>query len=204
MARERMQYDRRVDQVPWTWEPWAGAALLFGFCVLVTAQFARTLANLLATGTLTFPSRQQLMFSSFGVLGGNPAAGLTPTAARHHASTPALIVCLVILEAAMTCLFGWAVFKVVSIWGPQRMLGMATREDAEKILGVTRLRKQAGVIRPDLYGPKKNRQPRTPDEPGRPIATRLGLQHFTPDPTPTSELPIVPRSSIDDERKWTW
>jgi hypothetical protein len=32
------------------------------------------------------------------------------------------------------------------------MRGMATAAEAEKILGVTRLRKVAGIVRPDLYG----------------------------------------------------
>ena len=37
-------------------------------------------------------------------------------------------------------------------WGPGRMRGMATAAEAEKLLGVTRLRKVAGILRPDLYG----------------------------------------------------
>ena len=32
------------------------------------------------------------------------------------------------------------------------MRGMATAAEAEKLLGVTRLRKVADIVRPDLYG----------------------------------------------------
>ena len=41
-------------------------------------------------------------------------------------------------------------------WGPGRRRGMATAAEAEKILGVTRLRKVADIVRPDLYGKHAN------------------------------------------------
>jgi hypothetical protein len=37
-------------------------------------------------------------------------------------------------------------------WGPGRLRGMASRGEAEGLLGVTRLRKIRSVVRPDLYG----------------------------------------------------
>ena len=44
---------------------------------------------------------------------------------------------------------------VVDRWGPGRLRGMASRGEAERLLGVTRLRKVRAVVRPDLY--RKNR-----------------------------------------------
>ena len=46
----------------------------------------------------------------------------------------------------------WVGVLAYQRWGPGRMRGMATAAEAEKILGVTRLRKVAGIVRPDLYG----------------------------------------------------
>jgi hypothetical protein len=39
-------------------------------------------------------------------------------------------------------------------WGPGRVQGMATAAEAEQLLGVSRLRRNAAVVRPDLYGQK--------------------------------------------------
>jgi hypothetical protein len=50
---------------------------------------------------------------------------------------------------------------VVDRWGPGRLRGMASRGEAERLLGVTRLRKVRTVVRPDLYG--KNRDSREDD-----------------------------------------
>ncbi len=43
----------------------------------------------------------------------------------------------------------------LSRWGPTRLQGMATPAQAEALLGRTRLRKHAKLIRPDLYGASK-------------------------------------------------
>src|SRR4030095_11538845 len=43
---------------------------------------------------------------------------------------------------------------VVDRWGPGRLRGMASRGEAERLLGVTRLRKVRAVVRPDLYRKK--------------------------------------------------
>ena len=46
---------------------------------------------------------------------------------------------------------------VLDRWGPGRMRGMASRGEAERLLGVTRLRKVRSVVRPDLH--RKRRHP---------------------------------------------
>ena len=45
---------------------------------------------------------------------------------------------------------------VLDRWGPARMKGMASRGEAERLLGVTRLRKVRAVVRPDLYGKRRD------------------------------------------------
>jgi hypothetical protein len=49
----------------------------------------------------------------------------------------------------------WLSKLVLDRWGPGRPRGMASRGEAERLLGVTRLRKVRSVVRPDLY--RKNR-----------------------------------------------
>jgi hypothetical protein len=60
-----------------------------------------------------------------------------------------LAICLVVLKLFM------------DRWGPERLRGMASRGEAERLLGVTRLRKVRTVVRPDLY--RKNGDSREDD-----------------------------------------
>ena len=55
-----------------------------------------------------------------------------------------------LVEVAAIVLTGWAVVAGMRQWGPARVSGMATRAEAETLLGVARLRRVAPVIRPDL------------------------------------------------------
>lgn len=54
-------------------------------------------------------------------------------------------------------LLGWALKVGLDRWGPRRVRSMATRAQAEQMLGRTRLRKASAVVRPDLYGKDRNR-----------------------------------------------
>ena len=48
-------------------------------------------------------------------------------------------------------------FKMVlDRWGPARMRGVASPAEAERLLGVGRLRRVRAVIRPDLYGNRRS------------------------------------------------
>lgn len=215
MPRERLQYDRRVDKVPLTWELPTLGFLGYIFVFLLLTQVARVIANLFVGDGITWPPAVKLMPSSIGILTGDAAAGLTHPPA-HVASTTFLIVCLVVVELIALAVLTWLIFWALSMWGPQRMLGMATRTNAETVLGVSRLRRQAAVIRPDLYGPRSGRtnpptQPKRPRmrtveefqadawaSPSTPTAPRRGEELDS-----TTELPVIPRSSIDPARRWT-
>ena len=59
---------------------------------------------------------------------------------------------LALTEIALLTATIWVGVYAYQRWGPGRMRGMATAAEAEKLLGVTRLRKVAGIVRPDLYG----------------------------------------------------
>lgn len=156
-VRERMQVARRHDPYPWTWEPFALWALMLLMVLLLGIQVGRGVANWFAGAGFTWPLAKNVVTSIFAVIGGDPSAGL----ARLHqlaplASTGALHGWLIGTELAFLVAYGLATFYVLRTWGPWRVLGMASREEAERLLGRTRLRKVAGVVRPDLYGSKQS------------------------------------------------
>ena len=156
-VRERMQVARRHDPYPWTWEPFALWALMLLMVLLLGIQVGRGLANWFAGAGFTWPLAKNVVTSIFGVIGGDPAAGLAhPHRLGHLASPGALHGWLIGTELVLVVAYGVATFYVLRTWGPWRVLGMASREDAERLLGRTRLRKVAGVVRPDLYGSKQS------------------------------------------------
>lgn len=165
-----MQRDRRRDPYPWTWEIPAAGALAGFLLVVVSVHLARGVANLIAGAGWTWPATDSGRLSSGplgsplgssfwtslpGVLSGDAAAGLAAhQAASDLAGATLLWVCLVAIESiALAAGVGAAVYGYRR-WGPGRMMGMATAAEAEALLGVTRLRKAAAIVRPDLYGPQ--------------------------------------------------
>ena len=161
-----MQRERLKNPYPWTWEI---PAVLLGitlFLVVVGIQLARSLANLLAGAGWTWPAADTGAFPSPlgaafwtslpGVVGGDAAAGLADPVPAQLAPASLVWVCLVLVEGALLIATTWG-GVVAYKRGPGRMKGMATAAEAEKLLGVTRLRKVAPIVRPDVYG--KHAQP---------------------------------------------
>ena len=142
-----MQQSRRTTPYPYTWEIPLGAALAAGLVLVVAAHAARTLGNAVAGAGWDFTPQSELFAALPGILGGDARAGLAP---GPGASPVLLYTCLVIVEVAAIVLIGWAVIAGMRQWGPARVRGMATRAEAETLLGVGRLRQVAPVIRPDL------------------------------------------------------
>ena len=158
-----MQRERRRDPYPWTWEPWAAAALGIVLGIVLGIQAGRGLANLLAGAGWTWPDTyagggfSSPLGTTFwtslpGVATGHADAGLPAPAPTDVAGPGLLWASIGITELALLAAVGWAVAHVYQRWGPGRMRGTATSAEAEKILGVTRLRKNAPIVRPDLYG----------------------------------------------------
>ena len=148
-----MQRSRRTNPYPFTWEIPLAQGLAALLLLLLGLQAGRSTANMLAGNGWHFVNRAKLFSSLGGIFDGDAAAGLA------NISDPAggglLWACigfleLVVLVASMVAL-KWGLDR----WGPGRLQGMATRSEAEALLGTTRLRKHAKVIRPDLYGSSK-------------------------------------------------
>lgn len=160
-----MQRERRRDPYPWHWElPLATTASLVTL-ILAGVHLGRSAANLVAGAGWTWPHSTagtghgtwspfgpEFWSSLAGVLGGDSAAGLHGQPTTGLAGPGLLWTSVAVTEAAVLALTGWAGIAIYSRWGPGRMRGMATAAEAEKLLGVTRLRRVAPVVRPDRYG----------------------------------------------------
>lgn len=148
-----MQRSRRTNPYPFTWEvPLAlGVAVLF--LLLMGVQAGRSLANAVGGNGWVFVDRPLIFASLGGILTGHAGAGLTGIG--RPAGTGLLWAAIGVVEAVV--LVGCAVGLRAGLnrWGPTRLRGMATRAEAETLLGRTRLRRHATVIRPDLYRARK-------------------------------------------------
>ena len=144
-----MQQQRRTNPYPWTWEPAAAIALALTTILAVGVQVGRGLA-LLATGHgWHWPAQNLLLTSLPGILAGHPATGLTLPDVTCPPGLLAATITLteVALLAGMAVAGKWAWGR----WGTGRTLGLASRDEAEQILGLTRLHHVRRIIRPDLY-----------------------------------------------------
>ena len=157
-----MQRERRRNPYPWTWEIPVGAALATLSVTVSGIQFGRSIANVLAGAGWTWPDVNAGAFPSpIGtafwttlpdVLGGHADAGLPTPTPDSLAGRGLVWVSLAMTEAVLLTANIWVGAWAYQRCGPGRMRGMATAAEAEKVLGVTRLRKVADIVRPDLYG----------------------------------------------------
>ncbi|KGN41053.1 hypothetical protein [Knoellia aerolata] len=149
-----MQQSRRTTPYPYTWEIPLAATLTIGLVLVLAAHTARSLANAAAGAGWDFSPQGELFTALPGILGGDGRAGLDPGAA---ASPGLLYTCLVLVEVVAVALIVWAAIAGIRQWGPARVRGMATRVEADTLLGVRRLRRVAPLVRPDLHGKEPRR-----------------------------------------------
>ena len=153
------QLSRRRDPYPWTWEIPLVTVLAILVLIIFGAHLGRAIANLVAGSDWSFPNRVDLFSSLPAVLRGDAAAGLVDLD-RPVASPSTLLMCIgateLILLAVPVLLLKWGLDR----WGPGRMRGMATAGEAERLLGVTRLRRNRRTVRPDLYRKDRRGAPR--------------------------------------------
>ena len=150
----KSQQPRRRDPYPWTWEIPLGIVLVILMVLVCGVHLGRGIANVLAGAGWVFPTRVELFRSMPAVLAGDAAAGLDGL--NGSVSSLSAVRTWVVATEVMLLAVSLLLLKlVVDRWGPGRLRGMASRGEAERLLGVTRLRKVRRVVRPDLY--RKNR-----------------------------------------------
>lgn len=198
-----MQKARRQDPYPWTWEVPALVAIVLMLGLAVGVQVGRSLANLLSGAGWTWPIDQATFWRSLpAVAAGDASAGLAaPWAASSGHASPALLwTGIGLVETLLLIAAGWAGVWSLRRWGPARLKGMATRPEAEQMLGLTRLRKVAGIVRPDLHGkhpasPRGTRRHGSRDLGRAPARIAAGSSYTHPvnyeatDPTASSSEP---------------
>ena len=133
-----MQRARRHNPYPLTWEIPLGIACAILLTLAVGVHLGDALAHLTAGQAWAWPQPRDLFASIPAVLTSEPAAVNPRT-------------WIVTVELVLTGSLGWAGYSTWQRWGPSRLKGMATGEEAEQVLGVRRLRKVAAIVRPDLH-----------------------------------------------------
>ena len=153
---------RRPDPVPFTWEIPAGIALTW-LCLAGAALLAGQATAGFVTGRgWLWPDSPHLMTAAGGLLTGTPGLGvhpLVPAGVGDSGMPPTWLVyaAIGVLQASLLALTIWTVVRFWTTFGPGRRYGMATRAEAEKVLGVGRLRRVRRIIRPDLFRPVDRR-----------------------------------------------
>ncbi|HET7477101.1 MAG TPA: hypothetical protein VFJ97_13900 [Dermatophilaceae bacterium] len=149
-----MQRSRRTNPYPVTWEIPLAAAAAAVLLLVLGVHAGRAGANLIAGAGPTLPAREALFTSLGGVLNGHADAGLTGVSGRV-AGPVAVQVWVAVTEALVLALIVRAGKMSLDRWGPRRVHGMATRNEAEQLLGRSRLRRAAALVRPDLYAKRR-------------------------------------------------
>jgi hypothetical protein len=148
------QQSRRHDPYPWTWEIPLGIVLVILIVLVCGVHLGRGIANVWAGAGWAFPRRVELFRSLPAVLRGDAAAGIDGL--NGPLSSPSAVWMWAVATEVMLLAVGVLLLRLVlDRWGPGRPRGMASRGEAERLLGVTRLRKVRSVVRPDLY--RRNR-----------------------------------------------
>jgi hypothetical protein len=144
------QRSRRHDPYPWTWEIPLVTVLAILVLISFGAHLGRAIANLVAGSDWRFPNRVDLFSSLPGVLSGDAAAGLIDLDGPV-ASSSSLLTCVAATELILLTVTLLLLKLGLDRWGPGRMRGVASAGEAERLLGLTRLRRNRRTVRPDLY-----------------------------------------------------
>ncbi len=144
-----VQHGRRRNPYPHTWELPLAVAVGFSLALAVGVHVGRGLANLSTGNGWVFVDRAWLLTSLPGVLSGRADAGLAP---MDSPASPALLwLWIALVEVGVLAAGALGLKAGLGRWGSSRIQGTATREEADELLGIGRLRRHAPLIRPDLY-----------------------------------------------------
>lgn len=151
MSMDRSRRDRfATHTAPSTWEVPVAIALAGFFFILITPLVVQSIVGWATSRQSAWPT-QHLFDAYGGLIHGHFGAGLRSGVAAGLPPDPVMWVLTVIGESLV---LGAAV--VVGLWirdvgGNDSGHGLATATQAAEALGLPRLRKDAAVIRPDLY-----------------------------------------------------
>jgi hypothetical protein len=150
-----MQQSRRSNPYPFTWEIPLMLAVTVMLLLVLGVQAGRAAANLAAGAGVSFPPRDALLTSVPGVLSGDAGAGL-PLGSGGRATAGAVRAWVVVSELMILIALCWGGRALLLHMGPRRIHGMASKAEAQHLLGRRRLHRVRGIIRPDLYGKERS------------------------------------------------
>ncbi len=162
-----------ADVGPASWEIPAAVALTWLVAAALTLPAARALAAALTGAGWVWPASSTALVASVGGLfTGDATAGLTGEQAAATPASGAVYTAVVATVAVLLAASGGAARVGRRLLGAPP--GMATRGQAEQVLGRTRLRSVAPVVRPDLASTPRRRtgRRRAPDPSA--VGWRLG------------------------------
>ena len=143
----------RRDALPLTWELPAAATLAWVAVAATLLPAGRGAATWLTGAGWVWPKNGTGSTASLvGLLTGHRAAGLTTADAPGLPASSVVYLVVVLAEVA------WLIVSLLGVgiwwrtWGPGMREGLADRFEVEKVLGLSRIRRDRHVIRPDLYG----------------------------------------------------
>jgi type IV secretion system protein VirD4 len=137
---------RAADPYPWTWEVPAGLVVILGVVAVLSAQLGRSLALLASGRGWRWPRPGLLVSSLGGVLRGDAGSGLGSVGEVDRSLLWASIASVATIAVGVIVLIG---LRLRTLWGPGAVRGMATGDEAERLLGRSRLRRSGRRIRPD-------------------------------------------------------
>ena len=137
-----MQRSRRHNPYPLTWEIPVGIGCAVLLTLALGVHLGNGLAHLTSGNGWIWPHQQELFASIPGILATTTTSGAAPVSAHGWILT---------VELMLIASLGWAAVSSWQRWGPSRLKGMATADQAEQVLGVRRLKKAAPIVRPDLH-----------------------------------------------------
>ncbi|WP_344203772.1 hypothetical protein [Aeromicrobium alkaliterrae] len=127
-----------------------GVVIVVSFVLVITVHVARAVANWFSGAPWSFPESRSIFTSLPAILTGSPTAGLSEIPA-NHASGTAVIVWVILLELVVLVATTWGAVVTLRRFGSGRIRGMATPVEVDQVLGLTRLRQHAHIVRPDLH-----------------------------------------------------
>lgn len=145
-----LQQARRSNPYPWSWEIPVGVVIVVSFVLVLTVHVARAVANWFSGAPWAFPESRSVFTSLPAILTGDPTTGLAEIPA-NHASGTSVIVWVILLELVVIVATTWIAVLTLRRFGSGRIKGMATPVEVGQVLGLTRLRKHAHIVRPDLH-----------------------------------------------------
>ncbi len=138
--------------MPLTWEFPTAAVLGWVSVAAMLLPASRGAASWLTGGGWVWPKTGAALAASVGgLLAGHPSSGLAQTITSVLPSTGIVYLLVTLVELV------WLIFSLLILrawwrtWGPGMREGLAGRGEVEKVLGLSRMRRNRAVIRPDLY-----------------------------------------------------